>query len=263
MQLVVDHIVASKNGVVFESPHRKGIKIAMKPGVAPVVSELDRNILTVKEALEVLQKVTAQIGKEMQGFHDRAKQALSQKRRDDALKLLQRKKLYESTLSTKTATLDQLQGILFKIQTAENASEVYQALKVAPHVLRSKNAEVNLDDLAELQSDIDDVMGDLREKNEALAQNAVLSSVEEQELEEELAALLAAPASPIPLQASGSLHPPQKVATKSEEQKEQEEAEEVDALMARLQAMRVPDAPAGREGAAKEKERVKLALPAG
>jgi L-fucose mutarotase/ribose pyranase (RbsD/FucU family) len=72
----------------------------MKPGVAPVVSELDRNILTVKEALEVLQKVTKQISKEMQGyvlrdvhlaaltrvsFHDRAKQALSQKRRDGTL----------------------------------------------------------------------------------------------------------------------------------------------------------------------------------
>jgi hypothetical protein len=46
----------------------QGIKIAMKPGVAPVVSEVDRNILTVKEALEVLQKVTKQISKEMQEY---------------------------------------------------------------------------------------------------------------------------------------------------------------------------------------------------
>jgi hypothetical protein len=87
--------------------------------------------------------------------------------------------------------------------------------------------------------------------------------VEEQELEEELAALLAAPASPVP-QPSGPLKPPSQVSfAKSEEQKEQEEAEEVDALMARLQAMRVPDATVGREGTTKEKERARLALPAG
>lgn len=167
----------------------KTIKIK-NPGVQDtVITTEDETIASLRELTEYLEHQTAVLEKKIEELTLAAKQAITKKNRVSALAALKSKKLAESSLQKRFATLSQLEEISAKIEQASDNVQLVTVMGASTEVLKNLNAQVGgaegveevVDHLREQMSQADEVSSILAEQGPV---------VDEGEIDDELEAML-------------------------------------------------------------------------
>ncbi|KAK0701645.1 Snf7-domain-containing protein [Lasiosphaeria miniovina] len=177
-----------KGAVLYDG---KTVKIKA-PGEAALtaITDEDVSIAQLKELLEYLTHQTALLGKRVEELTAAAKDAVVKKNRVAALAALKSKKLAESTLERRFATVNQLEEVAAKIEQAVDNVQLVKVMESSSEALRSLHAQVGG------VEGVEDVVDRLREQtaaadevNSILAESAGTMVVDEGEIDDELAAL--------------------------------------------------------------------------
>ncbi|KGQ09867.1 hypothetical protein BBAD15_g4816 [Beauveria bassiana D1-5] len=151
------------------------------------ITEDDKAIASLKEVTLKVKHQADLLSARIDELELDAKKALARKNKVSALAALRQKKAAEQTLSTRYATLNQLEETANKIEQAADNVAVVRALEASSGVLRSLNAQVGTPDK------VDTVMDELRERAADTEELAALlaestgAPVDEGEIDDELA----------------------------------------------------------------------------
>ncbi|KAH8709538.1 Uncharacterized protein HC256_009457 [Beauveria bassiana] len=151
------------------------------------ITEDDKAIASLKEVTLKVKHQADLLSARIDELELDAKKALARKNKVSALAALRQKKAAEQTLSTRYATLNQLEETANKIEQAADNVAVVRALEASSGVLRSLNAQIGTPDK------VDTVMDELRERVADTEELAALlaestgAPVDEGEIDDELA----------------------------------------------------------------------------
>ncbi|CAM1511065.1 Fc.00g085780.m01.CDS01 [Cosmosporella sp. VM-42] len=153
------------------------------------ITEEDAAIASLKELTESLKHQTDLLNTRIEQLSQVAKFAVTRKNRVAALAALKSKKIAETSLSTRYATLNQLEEVAAKIEQAADNVALVKVMESSSGVLKSLNQQVGG------AEKVDSVMGTLREQMSATDEvGAILAEstgavVDEGEIDEELEAM--------------------------------------------------------------------------
>lgn len=153
------------------------------------VTEEDSAIASLKELMESLKHQTNLLNTRIEELAASAKEAVTRKNRLAALAALKSKKIAEASLTTRYATLNQLEEVAAKIEQAADNIQLVKVMEASAGALQSLNAQVGSAER------VDSVMDHLREQMSATDEvGAILAEstgavVDEGEIDDELEAM--------------------------------------------------------------------------
>jgi len=173
-------VVCDEHTIRFVSPTHSG-----------PINEQDSTIASLKELTASLRHQTSLLEQRIDTLTETAKSAVAKKNRVTALATLKSKKLAESSLATRYATLNQLEEVATKIETASDNAALVKVMESSAGVLEGLNKSTGgaervdgvMDRLREQMTDTDEVAAILAEGGNA--------TVDETEIDDELEAMLA------------------------------------------------------------------------
>jgi charged multivesicular body protein 5 len=150
-------------------------------------------ISNVDKRAEDIEKKVAQCEVELRKIRDQMKKtrpgpaqnALKQK----ALRILQRKKAYESQADGMRQQSFNMEQATSALQTAKDTQVVVSAMKAGVTQMKKEFKKINIDNIEDLQDDMADMLETSEEVQEALGRSYNMPDVDEDELEAELDAL--------------------------------------------------------------------------
>ncbi|RFU73980.1 snf7 [Trichoderma arundinaceum] len=158
-------------------------------GEARGITEEDASIASIKELTSSLEHQVGLLNKRIDELDQEARSAVLRKNRVTALAALKSKKRAESSLSTRYATLNQLEEVASKLQQASDQVQLVKIMESSASALKSLNAQIGGAERAE------STMDRLREQMSATDElSAILAEptgmvLDEEEIDEELEAL--------------------------------------------------------------------------
>ncbi|KAK3940118.1 Snf7-domain-containing protein [Diplogelasinospora grovesii] len=187
MDVLLTFLSRDKQAILYD-----GNTIKIKTGAADetaALTEEDHSIAQLKELLEYLNHQTSVLNKRIDELTHAAKEAVVKKNRVAALAALKSKKLAESTLERRFATLNQLEEVAAKIEHAADNVQMVKVMESSSEALRSLHAQVGGAERVE------EVVDRLREQMDAADEvNSILAEagnvvIDEGDVDDELAAL--------------------------------------------------------------------------
>ncbi|KAL7785221.1 Snf7 domain-containing protein [Trichoderma ceciliae] len=158
-------------------------------GEARGITEEDASIASIKELTNSLQRQVDLLNERIDELDQEARSAVMRKNRVTALAALKAKKRAESSLSTRYATLNQLEEVASKLQQASDQVQLVKVMESSASALKSLNAQIGgaekvegtMDRLREQMSATDELSAILAEPTGVV--------LDEEEIDEELEAL--------------------------------------------------------------------------
>ncbi|CAL8099938.1 unnamed protein product [Orchesella dallaii] len=155
--------------------------------------DLGSCISNVDKKAEDIEKKSAQCEAELRKIREQmkkmregpAKNALKQK----ALRVLQRKKAYETQADGLRQQSFNMEQATMAIQSAKDTQVVVGAMKTGLKEMKKEYKKINIDNIEDLQDELADVLEMSEEVQEALGRSYNMPDVDEDELEAELDAL--------------------------------------------------------------------------
>lgn len=153
------------------------------------ITEEDASIASIKELMDSLEHQVDLLDKRINELDQEAKNAVLRKNRVTALAALKSKKRAESSLSTRYATLSQLEEVASRLQQASDQVQLVKVMESSASALQSLNAQIGGSERVGI------TMDHLREQMSATDElTAILSEptgdvVDEGEIDDELEAL--------------------------------------------------------------------------
>ncbi|UKZ64619.1 uncharacterized protein TrAtP1_005832 [Trichoderma atroviride] len=153
------------------------------------ITEEDASIASIKELMDSLEHQVNLLDKRIHELDQEAKNAVLRKNRVTALAALKSKKRAESSLSTRYATLSQLEEVASRLQQASDQVQLVKVMESSASALQSLNAQIGGSERVGI------TMDHLREQMSATDElTAILSEptgdvVDEGEIDDELEAL--------------------------------------------------------------------------
>ncbi|KAJ4257475.1 hypothetical protein NW762_008599 [Fusarium torreyae] len=199
------------------------------------ITEEDAAIASLKELTENLKRQTDLLNTRIDELSETAKSAVTRKNRTAALAALKSKKIAESSLATRYATLNQLEEVAAKLEQAADNVQIVNVMEASSGALASLNAQVGGADR------VDTVMAQLREQTTATDEvSAILAEstgevVDEGALDDELEAMEA------------QEREKEEEETKRKETEEQKTREQKEAAEAQKKLDELPAVPADTE----------------
>ncbi|TVY37376.1 Uncharacterized protein LOCC1_G005628 [Lachnellula occidentalis] len=166
------------------------LKASGDKGVTGITAE-DASIASLKTLIKDLELQTTVLSRRVDELGMTAKEAVARKNRVAALAALRSKKLAETTLTKRHATLGQLEEIFSKIEQAADQVELVNVMEASSRVLSGLNKEIGgvgrvddvVDQLRDQMSQVDEVGNVITE----IGQGA--GAVDETEVDDELEAM--------------------------------------------------------------------------
>ncbi|KAK4140852.1 Snf7-domain-containing protein [Dichotomopilus funicola] len=150
----------------------------------------DTSIAQLKELLVSLTHQTALLTARVEQLTAQAHQAVSKSNRVAALAALRSRKLAESTLAQRFATVHQLEEVAAQIERAADNVQLVRVMEASGTALASLNARTGgADRVADVVDRLREQMADVDEVGSILAESAGTVVVDEEEIDEELAVL--------------------------------------------------------------------------
>lgn len=153
------------------------------------ITEEDASIASIKELMDSLEHQVDLLDKRIGELDQDAKNAVLRKNRVTALAALKSKKRAESSLSTRYATLSQLEEVASRLQQASDQVQLVKVMESSASALQSLNVQIGGSER------VGTTMDHLREQMSATDElTAILSEptgdvVDEEEIDDELEAL--------------------------------------------------------------------------
>ncbi|CVL13399.1 hypothetical protein FPRO06_11532 [Fusarium proliferatum] len=199
------------------------------------ITKEDAAIASLKELTESLKHQTDLLNTRIDELSQTAKEAVTKKNRVAALAALKSKKIAETSLATRYATLNQLEEVSTKLEQAADNVHLVNVMEASSGALASLNAQVGGAER------VDAVMDRLREQSSATDEvSAILAEstgepIDETALDDELEAMEA------------QEREKEEEKTKSKEAEEQKARDEREAAEAQKKLDELPDVPADGE----------------
>ncbi|CCT73484.1 related to protein SNF7 [Fusarium fujikuroi] len=199
------------------------------------ITKEDAAIASLKELTESLKHQTDLLNTRIDELSQTAKEAVTKKNRVAALAALKSKKIAETSLATRYATLNQLEEVSAKLEQAADNVHLVNVMEASSGALASLNAQVGGAER------VDAVMDRLREQSSATDEvSAILAEstcepIDETALDDELEAMEA------------QEREKEEEKTKSKEAEEQKARDEREAAEAQKKLDELPDVPADGE----------------
>lgn len=167
----------------------KTIKIKTPGSTETAITAEDETIASLKELTEYLEHQTSVLEKKIDELTITAKEAVTKKNRVSAMAALKSKKLAETSLQTRFATLNQLESVAAKIEQASDNVQLVKVMGASADVLKGLHAQVGgaegveevVDRMREQMAQADEVASILNESGPV---------VDQAELDDELDAML-------------------------------------------------------------------------
>ncbi|OAA70839.1 SNF7 family protein [Akanthomyces lecanii RCEF 1005] len=154
------------------------------------ITEDDKAIASLKDVTVKVKHQADLLSARIDELELDAKKALARKNKVSALAALRQKKVAEQTLSTRYATLNQLEETANKIEQAADNVAIVQAMEASSGVLASLNAQVgSADKVDAVMDELRDRVADTDELTAILAESTDSQTVDEGEIDDELAAM--------------------------------------------------------------------------
>ncbi|KAL7933561.1 Snf7 domain-containing protein [Trichoderma chlorosporum] len=197
-----------------------------EPGEAKGITEEDSSIASIKELTSSLEHQIDLLNGRIDELDQEAKNAVLRKNRVAALAALKAKKRAEGSLSTRYATLNQLEEVASRLQQASDQVQLVKVMESSASALKSLNAQIGGVDKVESTMDrLREQMADTDEISAILAEPTGMI-VDEEEIDEELEAM-------------------EKEQNKEEEEKQRRREEAVEAAKAMKDLDELPSVPTG------------------
>lgn len=228
LQILLTYMHANGKAALFETARgEKAVKLA-KAGESKVeLNEADKGILQLKETLGSLEKQEGQLSKDIDGCRVKAADWLKKKNKPKAMMELKRKQRLQSVLDKRLSFIENIHQILHTIEQTQTDKEMIDQFKLGVDTLKRVREEsgVTVEAVDQVMDDLQDALLDQREIDDAISSGQEqLSSVDEAELEEELAQLVA---TALPLPAAAAVPVPAAAATPVRQQQQQPEAQQL------------------------------------
>lgn len=156
------------------------------PSLSDVGASLDKRVETFDKKIQMLDAELFKYREQMKKMRDGpAKNSVQQK----ALRVLKQKKQYEQqreNLMQQSFNLDQTN---FATQMLIETKGTVDAMRAGVKQMKQEYKNLNINDIESLQDDLEDMMADANEVQEALSRSYGVPDVDESELEAELEAL--------------------------------------------------------------------------
>lgn len=154
------------------------------------ITEDDKAIASLKDVTVKVKHQADLLSARIDELELDAKKALARKNKVSALAALRQKKVAEQTLSTRYATLNQLEETANKIEQAADNVAIVQAMEASSGVLASLNAQVgSADKVDAVMDELRDRVADTDKLTAMLAESTASQAVDEGEIDDELAAM--------------------------------------------------------------------------
>ncbi|KAH7411272.1 Snf7-domain-containing protein [Cadophora sp. MPI-SDFR-AT-0126] len=189
MELLLKFLERDKGALSYDGQTVK-LKAPNEKTPSPITAE-DTTVASLKTLIRDLEIQTEVLTKKVDELITTAKDAVSRKNRVSALGALRSKKLAETTLMKRHATLAQLEEVFSKIEQAADQVELVRVMEASTHVLTGLNKEVGgvervddiVDQLREQMSQVDEVGNVVAEVGQGV------NAVDEDEVDDELEAM--------------------------------------------------------------------------
>jgi charged multivesicular body protein 7 len=150
----------------------------------------DTTIASLKTLIKDLEVQTEVLTRRVDELAITAKEAVARKNRVAALAALRSKKLAESTLTKRHATLGQLEEVFSKIEQAADQVELVRVMEASTRVLSGLNKEVGgVERVDDVVDQLREQMGQVDEVGNVIAEAGQAGTVDETEVDDELEAM--------------------------------------------------------------------------
>lgn len=163
--------------------------VKIRKGADDKMTEEDLTISSLQTLIKDLYTQITTMEKRIDEINSMVKAAMAKKNRPSALAALRSRKLAESTLESRHATLSQLEQVMTRIEQAADQVELVRVMEASTHVLMGLNKEVGgvervdnvVDQLREQITQVDEVGNVIAESGSG--------NIDESEIDAELEAL--------------------------------------------------------------------------
>jgi len=156
------------------------------PDLGSCISNVDKKAEDIEKKAQQCEAELRKIREQMKKMREGpGKNALKQK----ALRILQRKKAYETQADGLRQQSFNMEQATSAIQTAKDTHVVVGAMKTGLKEMKKEFKKINIDNIEDLQDELADVLEISEEVQEALGRSYNMPDVDEDELEAELDAL--------------------------------------------------------------------------
>lgn len=167
----------------------KTVKIRNPDDQESAITAEDETIASLRELAEYLNHQTTVLNNKIEELTMTARQAVAKKNRVSAMAALKSKKLAESSLQQRFATLSQIEEVSAKIEQASDNVQLVKVMGASTGVLKTLNAQVGgAERVEEVVDHMREQMGQADEINNILAEQGPV--IDEEELDDELEAML-------------------------------------------------------------------------
>ncbi|KAJ3044088.1 hypothetical protein HDV00_003192 [Rhizophlyctis rosea] len=161
-----------------------------------VITQTDRGIVTIKITAQRLNAQVEQLETKITELTRQAQERIRHKQKERALYSIRQKKTISEVLKKRLGSLETIEAILHKIQSAETDAEIFSAYNVGADTLKNVLATSGLtvQVVEDTMDKLQDALADQKEIDDAMVAGheamAATSGVDDSELEQELDALL-------------------------------------------------------------------------
>ncbi|KAJ0118961.1 snf7 family protein [Diaporthe amygdali] len=167
----------------------KTVKIRNPDDQESAITTEDETIASLRELAEYLNHQTTVLNNKIEELTVAARDAVAKKNRVSAMAALKSKKLAESSLQQRFATLSQIEEVSAKIEQASDNVQLVKVMGASTEVLKTLNAQVGgAERVEEVVDRMREQMGQADELNNILAEQGPV--VDEEEIDDELEAML-------------------------------------------------------------------------
>jgi len=185
MNVLLKFLSRDKGFILYDG---QTVKMKVPGEEAAAITSEDQAISQLKELTEYLSHQTEILNKRIDELSATAKDAVSRKNKVAALAALKSKKLAESSLEKRFATLSQLEEVAAKIEQASDQIQLVKVMAMSGDALQSLNAQVGgVERVEDVVERLRDQMSAVDEVGSIIAESAPV--VDESEIDDELAAL--------------------------------------------------------------------------
>lgn len=186
---VLLRFMARDKGLLSYDKNMVKLKAPNEETPSPITQE-DITIASLKSLIKDLETQTALLNRRFDQLGLTAKEAVASKNRIAALAALKSKKLAETTLSKRTATLSQLEEVLSKIEQAADQVDLIRVMEASTKVLTGLNKEVGgIERVDDVVDQLREQMTQVDEVGNVIAEAGQSGVVDEGEVDDELEAM--------------------------------------------------------------------------
>ncbi|KAI1373276.1 Snf7-domain-containing protein [Hypoxylon crocopeplum] len=190
-EVLVKFLSRDKNVLATDGNTIK-IRSSSQEDVDATITEEDSAIASLKELMEDLTRQTEVLSRRIDELNVAAQDAVRRKNTIAARAALKSKKLAETNLSRRHATLSQLEDVAAKIQQAADNVQLVKVMQSSTAALRILNAQVGgADKVDDVLENLREQMGEVDEVGNVIAEAGPAATVDETEVDDEFEAMLA------------------------------------------------------------------------